>query len=485
MATQVKKPGYIGSAGSKANNPMENLPAGWSVTSSGDGMYNYEYTPQALLDLREQYKGDNEALARINAGVRSFSNRWSTFDELNSLFGGQSTADRLMQEMALDYDKYLTETRNFLENRDYNSELSQKTRMANAGMNSDLMGIGDAATAPEVGPDETLPNLQGAHAPGDNIVSNLTQISQGIFDVFSTAINFASQFQGLKMNQADFFQKQIDSIFGSSDNIIKDLAASWPDRFDFNGPREEDYDLSDPIKRQLFAREKANWKDMRAAWLYQWVANKRDLFPKSMRKRAMSLLLNATEDSGYLNRLIAENRAARVASDRESVEGMSDGVFDEDFYMMLSGFNKHFGDYQHTIYKLQKQNAAEGLSIEMIENAYNREYWDTLVKNHGGMTAAQAQILQNKAIKAAEAYNAAENTYWNNMLDGSPGGIFGQLVKAGVMMLRAQVSKGIVLPSVSSHSSFKNSAGGASWFRGQGSSENSSSGKSSGFSINW
>lgn len=460
----------------------------WRVTLTDSGSNNYTYTSQAMEDALEKYKNDPEILSRIRAIVRSFNYTPGFLDPLLRLFHGDPL-EKMKAEYALNADNALSEIINNAATRDYNSEAAQASRMEAAGMNADLLGVGDAASQQMTPPDETLPDpaLAMQSAFGD-----VSGIAKGLFSIFPTIISLAQGFQSLKLGEEDIYQRRVSSLFGTTDSMIKDALRSIPDfdkgmsskdvfeaykadaqgrRFSF-GNFEFDPDSSYDDYQRLYR------SDGFSSWATSYLSDKVKSLPQRYRKRAFSDLARVVQSSQF-DALRAAVQSGKVKDFYAAAEGMSSGVWNSDFGSFLSNFNTKFGSYQQEIFDLNKRLERDGLSIEMLENAYNKDYWSNL----DGVSAAEAQNKQNAAIQAAQDYDKSENSFWNSLLADMPNNWFGQLLTLGILFLRANSRQGFSLPSVTSGSSYKRGNRSSEWNKSGGYSSGTDEGGSSWFSF--
>lgn len=409
--------------------------SGWSsevISTPGEGSRRrsrYTYTPQVYLDLIEQYKNDPDALRRINAGIRSFEYNNSFWDDLSMALTGSNNAERLKQEYALNFDDFLKQVQVDLANRDYNSEQSKVDRLTLAGINPDLAGLDSASELSNMQPDETMPDLGSAISRPEDVLGNISGVASNIIQ---QAFSIASGFQSLKLNQQDLVSKELSNFFGSFSGSSDIFETFIPDS-DFNADS-----WADNVNKLVSSlRSRGGFSKRTSKLLGQF-----GIGPDSSNIYAHEFL------NSDLFKTIIENRRARRTSDMWSaVEGRSNSFFSRDFGEFLDNYNSSFKDYQDEILRLSKQLEKEGLTLDMIRNAKDKDYFNT----YSGITAGEAVNLQNKALEASQEFEKAENDFWNGLLSNMPDGWFGKILTALVLATRAQVGKGFVLPSISSY----------------------------------
>lgn len=402
----------------------------WKVTDDSGALvdkvnraqnYNFEYESQALRDAREKYANDPEALARINAGVRSFQYRVTPWDLVSLGFGGRAGYEKMMNQYALDYDKYLEQTLNNLETRDYNSESSKIQRSRLAGQNPDLLGIDGGSEENGFTPDETIPEIDGMmpENPFGQAISSLGSVGS----VFSNALSIVSGIQQLGINQSDLFMKDIAGQTNLFDMALNQFVKAFPQGFEKEGDQPG------------------------AETFIEFFNDFISTFSGPSKKRAQKFVDNVRHgaiDSEYVNSLISEYRNRRVHNDFDSLPIMGNSVYSRDFNSMLDNYISSYGQYIDDIFDLQMQATKAGLSNDMLTYAYDEGYWKKLVDDKVFDNEAEAHKMMIEAQKAVQNMQNKENSLWSSMMNKNPKDMnfFEKALAIAVLFMRSQSQRG-------------------------------------------
>lgn len=454
-------------------------PDGWSVTDSGNGYYSYEYSPQAYLDALEKYKGDPEALARIRAGVRSFSNKWTAFDDLNTSFGGQSSADRLMKQYALNFDDYLKETLNNLETRDYNSEASKVNRMRQAGLNPDLQGLSQSSEEAFSAPDESLPDPAGIDAANSQKISSIAsfgvQVSNAAMSLITGAVQMSKMFVDIEGSKLDNAGKEIANKVGeqslvdyelgnevkASDVALRGLLSMTPS--DIKGDSEDFDAVFGNLIQSASKADYSNYSPATARLL------------RKMYSRYSGELVNG-KPSLELEKLKTDFQKAISDNKLGIAHNAAQPGYSDDDITMIKDICMMFNEYYRDISKLRLEAERESYKASKVKDQYNQEYYGNLE----GETRAEAENKTYENSKTEAETEKRTNDLWNRITDylASKHSTLATIMLAMVPGIR-QFLESPRLPSFHSSSSEGNNA--SEWTKQGGFSSGHTSSRSFGF----
>lgn len=183
------------------------------------------------------YGADYDSLFQANP-YRNLTYRKSGIQNLISALGFRTDYDRWLEDAQVNAAEYDAGIMSMIQQNNYNDPASQAARMRNAGMNPDLLGIGDVAGAasPTEDPNGMSPNV------GDEFSDFGTTIAS----VFSRAMAVFKDFKSIEQMNTIIDSQNIDNAVKMNASIDSFLEASLTaeDMVDFDTYQQRMRDLS-------------------------------------------------------------------------------------------------------------------------------------------------------------------------------------------------------------------------------------------------
>lgn len=152
---------------------------------SRDFTWNESDIPQDVLEDPEARKLlDNNPYSGYGSYTGSF------FQELSG------KAEKYRQEMYVKYREYIAQVIQWKQQKDYNSEQSKASRMRNAGMNPDLMGIDSASSL------DSTPGVLGGPELETADMENFSLFLEVGLSTMNTAVAMAQGFKSLALSDS-------------------------------------------------------------------------------------------------------------------------------------------------------------------------------------------------------------------------------------------------------------------------------------------
>lgn len=436
---------------------------------------HYEYTSDAYEQALEKYKGDPEALARINAGVRSFDYRPTVFDAWTSQFGGTATQDKMMAQYALDYDKYLSEVLNNLQTRDYNSEEAKVTRMRNAGLNPDLQGLSQASEQTAAIPDETLPDPSGIMSQNqDRMLSIGNSISQNALSLVTGMFSLGKMFFDIQGSKLDNAGKEISNVIlgqeaisaelgnetKASDVALRGLLAMTPSDI------KADVSFDDVFTNMIDAASKSDFADYSPGTA------------KLLRKMysRYSGELNNGKPSLELEKLKTDFQKAISDNKLGIAHNAAQPGYSDDDLQMIRDIGEITSRYYMRLQKLEFEAKIKSFEKSKSVDDYQKDYYDTL----NPYSRAIAENATYRRSRLDTEFEEANSQIWKDLMttlkdSKSKWAPFGMLL---LPALRSWITK----PSIPSfHISSSEGSNASEWSKQGGFSQGSNRSRTFGF----
>lgn len=259
---------------------------------------------------------------------------WQNF--LTSL-GIRTQADAWQENMnvqAAEYDAALAQK---AYNEKFESPAAEAARMREAGLNSDLQGIGDVAGASPMGEDPSTP----MQSSGDE--GMLMTVANGVLNAFTTAVGVVGSIQNIATTGLSNLGKVTELAESQFPNLIPFLGESQ----DYSRPEIIDSSMA---MARMFAKQN---------------------LPRRYRNRFQNTIL------GFWNSAPGDAKAYKEWSDRiTSRRGYainSKTLYDE-FSEVLYPMAQELADMQSDIYRARQQADLTDATADTAENENRQEY---------------------------------------------------------------------------------------------------------------
>lgn len=207
--------------------------------------YVYDPIPQGsglmlntgLGDAPSGYGQEYDRLFQANP-YRNLTYKKSFWQQLVSALGFRTDADRWLEDVQVNSAEYDAGIFSMMQQNDYNDPASQADRMRQAGMNPDLLGIGDVAGAssPTEDPNGMSSNVGDEFADFGNTIASVFSRAMAVFKDFKSIQQMNTIIDGQNIDNAVKMTGAIDSFIESS--------LSAEDMVDFETYQQRMHDLS-------------------------------------------------------------------------------------------------------------------------------------------------------------------------------------------------------------------------------------------------
>lgn len=302
------------------------------------GNDNNFYTPsQSELGLSDAFAD------RYNSALSTYdpNSVEDTFiDRLANFFGFRSSADKMRLEINQARQEQLNQLVNQQAEQEYNTEAAKAQRERQAGLNPDLIGLGDASEATEGSePEQRLDFSQ--LVSGDDFIKSFS-------GAFSSAIAACSSIQGLLSTGIDIR----DKIFNHN-NLLQ--AKSWNILRNTNS--------LDDLKRMFFEDE---------AYPFYNDDILKDYGLRSKRDRKFFRQFVSTRKAAFEGQLEKYKTFDDYLKAQDSLFGeMSKWYRSKDNAFDVGPSLKIFNDYEHSVYEA-------GLKAQESKSNYEKGFYDKL-----------------------------------------------------------------------------------------------------------
>lgn len=327
------------------------------------------------------YGPEYDQLFEVNP-YRDLTYHESGWQRFLNYFGFRTDADRWREDAQVNSNEYDASVMSMIQQNQYNSPIEQAARMREAGLNPDLLGIGDVSEAASPAED---PNGMSQNATSDNFAS----FGQAVVSVLSQSMAIYKDFKslGLIQNQIDAgnianaqaFLEGVNSLIQgqiTSDDLVSQTAFS---------------DKLNALHTSIAEDEALPWEQS-LPYLRGYGKKQRKQFYSIYRQGIDSLINDKNAWQNYVDRGSAiiganQNRASGFYSDSEGVDA-SLNVVTENLAEL---------DRENRVLKAQNDKYSEELRSGALQNQgiqqdIQGQYLETLSDGNAGFKQATSDL---------------------------------------------------------------------------------------------
>lgn len=354
----------------------------------GVNFNEYKTPSQSELGLSDAFTD------RYNSALSTYdpdSVQDSILDKVANFFGIRSSADKMRDQINLARQQALNQLVNQQAEQEYNSEASKAERMRDAGLNPDLLGLGDASEATEGNEPESSPDFSQ--------LAGFQDMCNTFTSAFSNTLQLFSGIQAFQLNGIDISSRLYDlndKLQGKSIDILKKTLSS-DTYWDFLRSSEENGSISpavvwtDDLLKSYGLRSKRERKFFR-----DYVSNLRNTYAGELQKySSYSDYLKSQDD--FLNLSTSwyrdKDNPTSLAPARNALKIWNDyvhNVTEFQYKYAYSYYSKADGSlkalHENNEHKFQsafwsKVNSDSAAGVLNSQNKYNQAYFNGLDAN--------------------------------------------------------------------------------------------------------
>lgn len=313
---------------------------------------------------------------------RNLTYRESLWQRIASAFGFRTDADRWREDAQVNSAEYDAMIAQMQQQNDYNDPAAMASRERAAGMNPDLLGIGDVAES--AGPQED-PN-----GMSPNLADEFNSFGESVSTIFARAMTIWKDFKSLDQINAAIDSQNIDNarnMVSTIDEIIEG-AFTAEDMESFDSYIAANNRLADSLGDD----EALDWKQS-IPYSYGFNKRQREQFYQVARTRLKSMLTDKSAFENMKNRLGAMNDAQGVKTSPFYSDSQSE---DNAVNVLVTG-----------VRKAQR----EAMKLNAIANKYRasleQEEVQALDEMGAARASAGAQVSEFNSRKFVAQWNQA------------------------------------------------------------------------------
>lgn len=348
---------------------------------------------------------------------RKYTYKNSFLQNLASALGFRTNADSMREQMVMQAQEYDSAISQKLQDEMYNTPSEMASRMRQAGLNPDILGIGDASAASPSPEDTSVPNLpQGDEInPSDafNAVANI---------VSSSLLNFvgiSKQMQELKSislanekQQFDVFKSRFDFALSAYDSLR-----------DYNGSYELPSTLTKYLSRGMNKRQAS-----------AFASSVSDFYSSITKDKSVS---SDIADIASSNRKYVEDSSLPGMDDSLQVAVDSLRFLNSkrrEFDLSLAESQKEKSDFEKEYYNTL--NGEEKARAENFQNSYDIALNQERVANNVPQEQAKSESEHYKSERSRDAVMRALTPIIDDLSDyiqrKYPSGLFTELLDSSL-----------------------------------------------------
>lgn len=324
------------------------------------------------------YGADYDKLFQANP-YRDLTYRQSAWQKLVSLLGFRTDYDRWKEDAQVNSAEYDAGIFSMMQQNQYNSPEAQASRMREAGMNPDLLGIGDVAGAATPAED---PN-----GMSQNVGDEFADFGTTIASVFSRAMTVFKDFKSIEQMNTIIDSQNIDNavkMTGAIDSFLESSLTA-EDMVDFDTYQERVLGLANSEYLNHYAETMGYSKRQRPS--FARLAHDR-LLSMSTDEKAFNLFKSRLE-------AMAGSKEAQTNPFTYGAVGAAAPSGESAVDIMVKGLSRA---HKRALEFTAKRDAA--LSVVQAQEA------QTLEDMNAGSASARAQYTEYNSKKAVAQWNA-------------------------------------------------------------------------------